>query len=92
MDHEFHSAEERRAAIVALTQKETGIDEVMIQTLIRGFYLRVRQDALLAPIFEFADFGLGPASRQYVRLLVIADAAHRTLSRPADGEAYALGG
>ena len=52
MDHEFHSAEERRAAIVALTQKETGIDEVMIQTLIRGFYLRVRQDALLAPIFE----------------------------------------
>jgi hemoglobin len=52
MDHEFHSAEERRAAIVALTQKETGIDEAMIETLIRGFYARVRQDALLAPIFE----------------------------------------
>jgi hemoglobin len=46
MDHEFRSAEERRAAIVALTQKETGID------LIRAFYARVQKDALLAPIFE----------------------------------------
>jgi hemoglobin len=52
MSHEFHSAEERRAAIVTLTQKETGIAEAMIETLIRGFYARVRQDALLAPIFE----------------------------------------
>jgi hemoglobin len=52
MDHEFHSAEERRAAIVAITRKETGIDEAMIETLIRGFYARVRQDRLLAPIFE----------------------------------------
>jgi hemoglobin len=52
MEHEFRSAEERRAAIVALTQKETGIDETMIETLIRAFYARVRQDALLAPIFE----------------------------------------
>lgn len=52
MDHEFRSAEARRAAIVALTRKETGIDEAMIETLIRGFYARVRQDALLAPIFE----------------------------------------
>ena len=43
MDHEFRSAEERRAAIVALTQKETGIDETMIETLIRGFYARVRR-------------------------------------------------
>lgn len=52
MDHEFRNAKERRAAIVALTQKETGIDEAMIETLIRGFYARVRQDPLLAPIFE----------------------------------------
>ena len=44
MDHEFRSAEERRAAIVALTRKETGIDEAMIETLIRGFYARVRKD------------------------------------------------
>jgi hemoglobin len=52
MDPEFRSAEERRAAIVALTRKQTGIDEKMIETLIRGFYARVRQDPLLAPIFE----------------------------------------
>jgi len=52
MDHEFRSAEERRAAIVALMQKETGIDETMIEKLVRAFYVRVRQDALLAPVFE----------------------------------------
>jgi hemoglobin len=52
MDHEFHSVEERRAAGAALAHKETGIDEVMIETLIRGFYARVRQDPLLAPVFE----------------------------------------
>jgi hemoglobin len=52
MDHEFRSAEERRAAIVALRQTETGIDERMIEKLIRAFYARVRQDAVLAPIFE----------------------------------------
>ena len=52
MDHEFGSAEQRRAAIVALTQKETGIDEKMIERLIRAFYARVRRDALLTPIFE----------------------------------------
>jgi hemoglobin len=52
MDQEFRGVAERRAAIVSLTQQETGIDETMIETLIRGFYARVRQDALLAPIFE----------------------------------------
>jgi hemoglobin len=52
MDHDFRGARERRAAIVALTQKHTGIDEAMIEALIRAFYDRVRQDPLLAPIFE----------------------------------------
>ena len=52
MDHEFHSVEERRAASAALAHKETGIDDAMIETLIRGFYARVRQDPLLAPVFE----------------------------------------
>jgi hemoglobin len=51
MDDEFHSAEARRAAIVTLTRKETGIDEAMIERLIRTFYERVRADRLLAPIF-----------------------------------------
>jgi hemoglobin len=52
MEHEFRSAEERRAATVAETRKETGIDEAMIEALIRAFYVRVRQDPLLASIFE----------------------------------------
>jgi hemoglobin len=51
MDHEHRSAEER-AAIVARTQKETGVGETMIETLGRAFCGRVRQDPLLAPIFE----------------------------------------
>ncbi|MBV8106714.1 MAG: group III truncated hemoglobin [Hyphomicrobiales bacterium] len=50
--HEFRGADDRRAAIVARTQRETGIDEVMIETLVRAFYARVRQDRLLAPVFE----------------------------------------
>jgi hemoglobin len=52
MEQDSRSAQEWRAAVVALTQKETGIDEAMIETLIRGFYARVRQDALLAPVFD----------------------------------------
>jgi hemoglobin len=52
MNHEFRSAEKRRATIVALTQTETGIDEKVIEGLVRTFYARARQDALLAPIFE----------------------------------------
>jgi hemoglobin len=52
MDDEFQSAEERRAAVVALTHKETGIDEAMIEKVIRAFYARVREDKVLAPIFE----------------------------------------
>jgi hemoglobin len=59
MDQEFRSADERRAAIVALAQQETGVDEAMIEALIRGFYARVRRDPLLAPVFEsrIADWG-----------------------------------
>ncbi len=30
----------------------TGIDEAMIERLVRGFYAKVRTDAVLAPIFE----------------------------------------
>ena len=52
MHHEFRSARQRREAIVALTQNETGIDEAMIEKLIRAFYKKVRSDPLLAPVFE----------------------------------------
>ena len=42
---------ERRAQISAAIRKETGIDEAMIDRLVRGFYARVREDALLGPVF-----------------------------------------
>ena len=41
----------RRAAIVAAVQAETGIDEAMIERLVRGFYDRVQADPVLAPVF-----------------------------------------
>jgi hemoglobin len=46
------SAAERRAEIVAAIQAETGIDETMIKELVHGFYVRIRDDELLGPIFE----------------------------------------
>jgi hemoglobin len=46
------SAEQRRAEITAAIQAETGIDEVMIERVVRGFYARVRNDPLIGPVFE----------------------------------------
>ncbi len=51
MSDDFRSAQERRAAITAQIQAETGIDEMMIERLVRGFYARVQQDEVLGPIF-----------------------------------------
>ena len=42
----------RRARMSAAIRTETGIDETMIDSLVRAFYGRVRTDPLLAPIFE----------------------------------------
>ena len=52
MSDDFRTAQERRAAIVTTVQSQTGIDEAMIEALVRGFYERVRQDPLLGPIFD----------------------------------------
>jgi hemoglobin len=52
LTREFRSAEERRAAIVSFARDETGIDEAMIESLVRAFYARVRKDPLLGPVFE----------------------------------------
>lgn len=46
------SDEERRAAIVQQMREQTGIDEAMIERLVRGFYARIREDELLGPIFN----------------------------------------
>lgn len=43
---------ERRARITAEIVARTGITEPMIERLVRGFYAKVRQDAVLAPIFD----------------------------------------
>lgn len=42
---------ERRQALTAEIRQRTGIDEAMIERLVRDFYARVRNDDLLAPIF-----------------------------------------
>lgn len=43
---------ERRRAMSRAIQDETGIDEAMIERVVRSFYGRVRQDELLGPVFE----------------------------------------
>jgi hemoglobin len=45
-------AELRREQIVEEIAARTGIDEPMIERLVRAFYRRVMDDALLGPIFD----------------------------------------
>ena len=42
---------ERRKAATDRIRAETGIDEAMIDRLVESFYTRVRDDALIGPIF-----------------------------------------
>ncbi len=42
----------RRTALTAQIQAETGIDEEMIERLVRAFCVRVRADETLGPIFS----------------------------------------
>jgi len=42
----------RRNLIVAEIVERTGIDEPMIDRLVRGFYARARRDPLIGPIFD----------------------------------------
>ena len=46
------TAAERRERITAEISERTGIDEVMIERLVRGFYAKVRADVVLGPIFD----------------------------------------
>jgi len=46
------SASARREQLTAEIVARTGIDDAMIDRLVRAFYARVRSDALLGPIFE----------------------------------------
>jgi hemoglobin len=47
-----HDGAARPSLLVADIVERTGIDEAMIDRLIRGFYGRARHDPLLGPIFE----------------------------------------
>jgi hemoglobin len=42
----------RRAGITAEIVARTGIDEAMIESLVHRFYAKIREDALLGPVFE----------------------------------------
>lgn len=48
----MEDAAARRARIVAERRRETGVDEAMIDRLVRAFYGKVRLDPVLGPIFE----------------------------------------
>lgn len=55
---------ERRARVTAAIMAETGIDEAMIERLVRGFYDRVRDDALIGPVFAARIVDWEPHLRQ----------------------------
>ncbi len=52
MSVDSQSAEARRNLIAEDIVTRTGIDEAMIERLVRGFYGRARHDPLIGPIFE----------------------------------------
>ena len=52
LDDNTEDAATRRARIVAQRRLDTGIDEAMIERLVRTFYGRVRQHPVLGPIFD----------------------------------------
>lgn len=54
----------RREAAVARIRADTGIDEALIDTLVEGFYARVRDDALIGPIFDERIEDWGPHLEQ----------------------------
>jgi hemoglobin len=52
MSDSFSEMEQRRARMVAEIFARTGIDEPMIERVVRGFYAKVRQDPMIGPVFE----------------------------------------
>ena len=51
MERDPEEAARRREVAVLAIRDATGIDEAMIDRLVEGFYARVRDDALIGPIF-----------------------------------------
>lgn len=48
------SAQTRRSAFAETVRAETGIDEAMIEHLVRAFYVKVRRDEVLGTVFDAA--------------------------------------
>lgn len=51
MDQSEAAARERRNLLTQEIVERTGIDEAMIERLVRGFYARAQHDALIGPVF-----------------------------------------
>jgi hemoglobin len=51
MSDTAQSMAERRAEITRAIRAETGIDEAMIEKLVRAFYVRGQADPLIGPVF-----------------------------------------
>jgi hemoglobin len=79
------SAAARRAAIATQIQTETGIDEAMIDRLVRGFYARCATTTC-SDRSSPQDRRLGATPAANVRLLVLGRPDERTVSWPADGK------
>lgn len=60
MDRDPDIAAARREAASLAIHEATGIDEAMIDRLVEGFYARVRDDALIGPIFAARIEDWGP--------------------------------
>ena len=83
---------ERREEITAEIVERTGITEAMIERLVRGFYAKVRTDAVLAPIFEARIRTGSRISQQMCAFWSSVALMTRPLSRHADGQAHAAAG
>ena len=51
---------DRRSQVARVISNETGIDQTMIERLVRTFYTRIREAARLGPVFA-AQHGLALA-------------------------------
>ncbi|PZU61990.1 MAG: preprotein translocase subunit TatC [Brevundimonas sp.] len=60
-------AAERRAAAVQRQREMTGVDEALIDRVVEAFYARVRDDALIGPIFADRVGDWGPHLAQMKR-------------------------
>jgi hemoglobin len=59
-----HDLKSRREALTGQIRADTGIDEVMIARLVDAFYAKVREDALLGPVFAARITRWGPHLEQ----------------------------